>query len=138
MTDLSHVSFDAELPEDEVGEEPPWGRAMATAIREGLQNRGVHCGALGESDYSFFFLCDVEKASFHVEVGYVDDEDGRQWLTYVAPRRRGLLKKTGADVSAITAPLHDVLTTDLRVSPQWFTEAEWNYSSFGRGRPTPR
>lgn len=137
MTALSHVSFDAELFEDEAQEEPPWGRAMATAIRVGLQNRGLHCGELDQTDYSFFFLCEVDQASFRVEVGYVDDEDGRRWLTYVAPLKRELFKKTSANVSVITGPLHEVLTTDFRVTPQWFTEAEWNDSSFERGRPTP-
>ena len=137
MTELSYVSFDADLPEEEAEEEPPWGRAMSTAIRDGLRSRGVDCGELDETDYSFFFFCEVDQASFRVEVGYIDDEGGRQWLTYVVPRKRGLLKRTSPDVSAMTAPLHDVLTTDLRLTPQWFTEAEWNDPSFARGRPIP-
>lgn len=137
MTSSTYVSFDAELLADEAAGEPPWGRAMATAIREGLRSRGVECGKLDETDYSFFFHCELGQESFRVEVGYVDDDDGRQWLAYVAPQKRGLFKKATADPSAITASLHDLLTTDLRVTPQWFTEAEWNDASFGRGRPTP-
>jgi hypothetical protein len=42
---------------------------MATAIRVGLQNHGLHCGELDETDYSFLFLCDVDQASFRVWYG---------------------------------------------------------------------
>ena len=90
-----------------------------------------------DADYAYFFDCEVGGAAFSVNVGFVDDEDGRQWLTFVEPRRRGMFRKGTADASTVTVALHEVLTTELHVTPQWFTEAQWNDPSFGRGRPTP-
>lgn len=80
---------DGELREDEAQDEPPSGRTAATAIRDGLQNRGLGCDDLDETGYSFYFSCEVDQASFHVEIGYLDDADGRQWLACPEPRKPG-------------------------------------------------
>ena len=137
MDDLNHVSFDADFPLDRTRDDAPPGHELADVIRRGLQSRGVRCGDLEDADYAYFFDCQVGDGAFNVNVGLVDDDDGRQWLTFVEPRRRGLLKRGSAGVSPVTAPLHEVLTADLHVTPQWFTAAQWNDSSFGRGLPTP-
>jgi hypothetical protein len=137
VTDPNHVSFDADLPLDRTEDDAPPGRELADAIRRGLERRGVPCGELEDTDYAYFFDCEVGGAAFNVNVGLVDDEDGRQWLTFVEPRRAGILKRRGADASPVTAALHEVLTADLHVTPQWFTEAQWNDPSFGRGAPSP-
>jgi hypothetical protein len=137
VADLNHVSFDADFPLDRTEDDEPPGRELVDAIRGGLQSRGVQCGDVKDAGYAYFFDCQIGDTTCNVNVGLVDDEDGRQWLTFVEPRRRGLFKKGGAAASAVTAPLHDVLIADLHVAPQWFTEAQWNDASFGRGQPTP-
>ena len=67
-------------------------------------------------------------------VGWVGDDDGRQWLTFVEPAKSGLLRRSSGDPSDVTAALHETLTEDIGVAPQWFTEEQWNDPGFGRGR----
>lgn len=134
---LNHVSFDADFPLERNDDDSPPGRELADAIRRGLERRGVRCGDLEDADYAYFFDCRVGGAAFNVNVGLVDDEDGCQWLTFVEPRRQGLLRKGSADTSPVSVALHEVLNTDLHVTPQWFTDAQWKDPSFGRGAPSP-
>lgn len=69
--------------------------------------------------------------------GYVGGDDGREWLVYVEPERRGVLRRARADAAPLVAVLHQVLVEDLEAEPQWFTDAEWNDTRFGRGNSTP-
>ena len=133
----THVSFDADYPEEPDDDGSPAGKALVSAIHDGLTGRGVDCELIEESDYAFSFGARSGDSVGLVMVGHVGDSDGRQWLAFVEPVSLGIIRRTRSDVSAVVRALHDVVVRDLGVEPQWFTEQQWNDPAFGQGAPAP-
>lgn len=145
LTLRNHVGFDAPefidnqmVGDDNTGEgDWPPGAKLATRLVDGLTNRGFDAADQASTGYSRFFLVANRTLQAAVEVGYAGDGQGRQWLVFVEPERRGFFRRTHPDVSPLLESLHEVLVDDLGVSPTWFSAEEWDNPGFGDGAPSP-
>lgn len=86
-----------------------------------MDRRGLRCDAIEESDNAYSFAARSDAGTCLVMVGWVGDDDERQWLVFTEQGKEGLLRRSTVDPSAAMAALHATLTEDLGVEPQWFT-----------------
>jgi hypothetical protein len=109
--------------------EPP-GRDLAGFLAARIGARGMPCTAVEFLGFAFGFRCAVDRRSFYVTVGLVDDEEG-EWLLVIDPSLGLFGRLLGAgdrtEHARLAEAIHAVLGGSGRFERiRWYDERQWD------------